>query len=134
MKVYLLPFKFIPKNTMTFIRKYGCFLIIDELISTGSKKFDITMPFHFHPECMLDLTSNGELLIKRGKNMARLVPDHGLRWELKRGQEHPYKIGWYSPSFYIKEPAGVFVGQKRVIPDEESSNPRKYLFKTSIFI
>ncbi len=84
--------------------------IVDRLETTG--KHDLRLAFHLGPEVDVRMVGkNAELAWPDdlATRCARLILPDGLSWSLHRGETDPV-LGWYSPSFGVKQPAWVLIG------------------------
>jgi hypothetical protein len=72
------------------------FVITDVL--TGIGNFEIEIPFHFHPNVMIEKKESGFLLQVPGSRPVLLEPAPFLHYEIIQGQEKPI-LGWYSEHF-----------------------------------
>ncbi|MFH1067254.1 MAG: alginate lyase family protein [bacterium] len=80
--------------------------IMDEI--TSSRPHEITVLWHFHPDCVLK--ENGTAIEEKTSGL-RLLPIGDLPWKLEivRGQENPSIQGWWSPRYNQKQPSPVAI-------------------------
>ena len=93
-----------PIREIEFDRKKEEFLITDILTGTGD--FVIEMPFHLHPNVMIEKKEKVFLLQAPEARPVLLEPDASLQYEIIRGQEKPI-LGWYSEHFGEKVACSV---------------------------
>lgn len=71
----------------------------------------IAVHWHFHPDCTVTADGLDTVSVDEGKGNVRIVPSGEPHWRrrLARGEETPAILGWYSPSYNIKEPTTTAV-------------------------
>lgn len=87
--------------------------VLDELETTSTSEHPVRLAFHFGPD--VDASLEGRHLRLRwrgpaGPQMATLALPATLEWRLAKGETNPV-LGWYSPSFGVKEPAWSALGE-----------------------
>ena len=85
--------------------------IVDRLETMG--RHALRLAFHLGPDIDARMVGqNAELTWSDGPftRSARLFLPVGLSWSLHRGETDPV-LGWYSPSFGVKQPAWALVGK-----------------------
>ena len=98
-------------RTIAFNREKDRFTIIDEIEVQDQNEHNLKIPFHLHPEIVVNQLSSRDFNLQ--SEDARPVSIHfqeDLQIERVKGQESPI-LGWYSPSFYKKEPCEVLLAQ-----------------------
>jgi uncharacterized heparinase superfamily protein len=76
----------------------------------------VRLAFHLHPAVQALLEGPRAELRWPGGAMVIDLPEK-LSWALHRGQEQP-PLGWFSPAFGEKMPAGVLIGSGEMSPGE----------------
>ena len=98
-------------RTIEFDRVKECFNIIDRIEVNGDNEHQIQIPFHLHPDIVVNPLS--------GKDFNLTGPDsrpvsihfqENLKLTRVKGQQNPI-LGWYSPSFYKKSPCEVILAE-----------------------
>ncbi len=85
-------------------------VITDQVLMKNKKQHFLELPFHLHPEVLVEPVNAHHFLLKtKGTRTVSIKMDPKMHYELIRGQEDPI-LGWYSPSFQIKMPAPVLYG------------------------
>ena len=82
------------------------FRIIDTIDSGKGDNYLIELPFHLHPS--LKITAHGPdgfSISDQKNNQIKLNIDSRLDAKIFKGQAEPGILGWYSPSFMIRQPA-----------------------------
>ncbi|MDF9796755.1 hypothetical protein OKW21_002018 [Catalinimonas alkaloidigena] len=95
--------------------------ITDELIVKNKKSHLIEMPLHLHPGVSVEQISSHKIILKH--QTARTVELNlpaGMSTELIKGSVDPI-LGWYSPSFQIKEPTTVIYSKSDIRSTTEFS-------------
>ncbi len=96
--------------------EHGRFTINDTFDGEGVHDFELN--FHLHPEA--DATHQGnEWIIRNGDAECTMSLESSDEFELKKGQIDPI-MGWFSPAYGIKVPAGVLSCRKKGNPQEMS--------------
>lgn len=81
--------------------------ITDELVVKNNKTHTIEMPLHLHPSVEVEKKGTHQFLLKHenARTVELNIPEK-MSVELVKGSTEPI-LGWYSPSFQIKEPTTV---------------------------
>lgn len=83
------------------------FEITDTLLNSNNatQEVSVVSPWHFHPSCTVEKMNEGEWVISRPETQRRMYIsiDKKLKIEKVNGSLEPI-MGWYSKSFYKKEP------------------------------
>jgi hypothetical protein len=116
------------KRSVHFDRTDNTFSVLDE-VSLNEQRHQVTQPWHLHPDVeIVQLASHIFLLnSKHGNRKIKISLDTGMKVEIVKGREDQL-LGWYSPSFMVKEPTHTIVC---II---NSSVSQKLSFKTTIEI
>jgi hypothetical protein len=86
-------------------------IIEDYVINHSNDETSLKIYFHFHPNIQLEIQNNYNLKIVSIDNaILNMSLDIRFKWNLYKGSIDPIQ-GWYSPSFYVKMPAYVLVGE-----------------------
>lgn len=80
--------------------------IIDKIKITDTSKHLIEIPFHFHPKVKIELINGYYLAELDGIGKITLSFEYGMERVIVTGQIKPI-LGWYSDSFYKKNPCPV---------------------------
>jgi hypothetical protein len=87
-----------------FMKKENRFIITDQLIIKNDKEHSFEIPFHIHPDIKVDqIEGNAYNLFNTSKRKMVIKFDKTLNPILVKGETKPI-MGWYSSSFYQKEP------------------------------
>ncbi len=97
------------RRKVEFLKDENRFLISDHIYNDGGRPLKIEMPFHFHPAVPHTLHDRSIELKSPSGRMVRISLDPQLKWRMFKGETSPI-LGWYSGSFYKKEPAPVCLG------------------------
>jgi hypothetical protein len=95
------------QRTLVFNKTTGLITITDDLLVKSSQEYFLEFPLHLHPTVKVEKTDEHRFMLLH--NQARKVEvqvDSVLSTKEIRGQTDPI-LGWYSPSFQIKEPTSV---------------------------
>ena len=95
------------RRALLFDKEKGIVTITDDLIAKNSQEYMVEIPLHLHPSVGIIKADNQCFVLQHNK--ARNVEvqlDPLLQSKEVKGQEGPI-LGWYSPSFRIKEPTTV---------------------------
>jgi len=96
--------------------EHGRFTINDTFDGEGIHDFELN--FHLHPDAEATHQGN-EWSIRNGDAECTINLEGGDEFQLKKGQIDPI-LGWYSPAYGIKVPAGVLSCRKKGNPQEMS--------------
>lgn len=97
----------IHRRTLLFNKENESLTITDDLLTTTSKEYTLEFPLHLHPSVKVNKTSDCKYLLQgKSERNVEIQPDSALNCTEVRGQTEPI-LGWYSPSFRIKEPTTV---------------------------
>jgi hypothetical protein len=102
-------------------------IIINDLLESRLKKeYFVEFPLHMYP-AMLPKKQNNDIFIydKYDNQKIKIIPDSAFDTTILFGQKSPI-IGWYSKSFYVKEPTHVIYQTAKIKGSK--------LFKTTIQI
>jgi hypothetical protein len=88
------------------------FTIIDSITSEKSvADYHIEIPFHLHPGVRVDSSDSNKYHLNTGSGrQIELHLDNRLHSSVLAGQLEPFKAGWYSDSFLVKESSKTIVG------------------------
>lgn len=100
----------IHRRKAEFYKDSSQFVITDEVENRGGKTIKIEMPFHIHPRVDQELCENKLTLKSCGNKTVTLHLDAKLSWNVYKGETQPI-LGWFSNSFYSKEPSPVCLGK-----------------------
>lgn len=85
--------------------------IKDSITILDGKKHTIVMPFHLHPSVAVKSNNESQFQLSLNETISvTLQLDESLQSETIKGCMEPV-LGWYSPSFMIKQPTNVIVGK-----------------------
>jgi hypothetical protein len=105
------------KNNATHTRKVEFnkqkdFFQITDHVESAEGVYTLHIPFHLHPEVyVLEMTDNSFILgRKETSSVLELTFDRSLCTMAIQGSDEE-KLGWYSPSFMIKEKSTVIMGE-----------------------
>jgi hypothetical protein len=76
----------------------------------GSGEHEVTLCFHFAPECQVEVLSGGIVHVRRDDLQLRLTIPNGLTISIARGHE---RAGWYSPGFAVKQETSALFADGR---------------------
>ena len=99
------------RRHLVFDKKSGQITVTDTLTSKSAQEYTLEFPLHLHPE--VQIKDNGDNQFHLQRPLARTLEvqfDAALQVQEVRGQTEPF-LGWYSPSFRIKEPTSVLYGK-----------------------
>lgn len=99
------------RRTVKYNSSDKVFYITDEITLKQGISVDLKMPFHLHPLVSALANSNEVAISKKesNENIASLTVDPAFKWEVITAQpDEP--LAWYSPSFMIKQPSSVLIG------------------------
>ena len=99
------------RRHLVFDKKSGQITVTDTLTSKSAQEYTLEFPLHLHPE--VQIKDNGDNQFHLQRPLARTLEvqfDAALQVQEVRGQTEPI-LGWYSPSFRIKEPTSVLYGK-----------------------
>lgn len=86
-------------------------IITDQIFVKNKRQHLLEIPLHLHPAVAVEQADNHNFILKaQGARHVHLKTDHALEVTLVKGQTQPI-LGWFSPSFQIKEPATVIYGK-----------------------
>jgi hypothetical protein len=91
---------------ITFDKKLSRFFIEDIVEIHDREKHKIEIPFHLHPRIMIMEVERNNYTLSDGHTTVRMVLDKQLTPKIISGSKDPI-LGWYSPSFGVKEPCPV---------------------------
>ncbi|WPP51361.1 alginate lyase family protein [Catalinimonas niigatensis] len=92
---------------LQFDKEMDQLIVTDELLLKRSNQHQIEMPLHLHPSVSVEqLNSHHFLLMHPKARKVELYLPEALTCEVIKGSTKPI-LGWYSPSFQIKEPTSV---------------------------
>ncbi|HEY0895465.1 MAG TPA: alginate lyase family protein [Sphingobacteriaceae bacterium] len=97
------------RRKVEFLKDQQRFIISDHIYNDGGRPMKIEMPFHFHPAVPYTFHGDSIELESPSKRIVRISLDPQLNWRMLKGETSPI-LGWYSGSFYKKEPAPVCLG------------------------
>ncbi|MEK6481255.1 alginate lyase family protein [Catalinimonas sp. 4WD22] len=81
--------------------------ITDELVVKNKKSHIVEMPLHLHPSVEIEKKGTHQVLLKhKNARTVELNIPEVMSVEIVKGSTDPI-LGWYSPSFQIKEPTTV---------------------------
>ncbi len=83
------------------------------------------IPFHLHPDVQVTLFESGVFRLHNSRGDIQVSTDPQLQYRVACGESDPI-LGWYSPSFYVKQAARVLYGR--------ASISKTTVFKTGITI
>ena len=100
-----------------FDRKKNCFTLTDEIKISDKRQHTITMPYHIHPEIVLNPQTERVYTLTHQSGISVTVePDHQMSVSLVCGGKEPI-FGWYSSSFMQKCETRVLVSE--IITDKD---------------
>ncbi len=101
-------FKITHTRKFEFFRQENRFLITDTIHNSSGNPARINLAFHFHPDLMLMMKTEGcQLTHNNSRLLIRLDP--AAEWKVVCGERNPLR-GWYSSSFYKKSVTPVLTG------------------------
>jgi len=95
------------------------FTITDFITSSHEgREYQLQMPFHLHPDIALSTHGSHVYLLKTSNGCeVEMCLDDRLRTLRLGGQSDPYKAGWYSDSFLVKQSTKTIMGSLRFSGD-----------------
>ncbi len=101
----------IHQRHVVFDRQQDTFIITDRLHINKPRSRQLDMPLHLHPEVKISQKADCVYeIIRPGARTVEVTVDPQLAYTIVHGQQEPL-LGWYSPSFQVKEPTTVLYGQ-----------------------
>jgi hypothetical protein len=99
------------RRTVRYHSTEKVFYITDEIILKQGVSVDLKMPFHMHPNVFARADSSEITILKResNENVLSLIVDPAFKWEIITALPDA-PLAWYSPSFMIKQPSSVLIG------------------------
>ncbi len=95
------------QRKLQFNKEAETLWITDELLMKKNDKHQIEMPLHLHPSVEVSQKSSHHFILKHPQARAiELYLPETMSCEVIKGSIDPL-LGWYSPSFQIKEPTTV---------------------------
>nr|WKN34699.1 alginate lyase family protein [Tunicatimonas sp. TK19036] len=101
------------RRAFSFDKHQGILTIIDDVTVKKSREYSLEFPLHFHPAIHIEQTGTEKYTLSH--EQARKVEIHtdpSLEIAIVRGQTDPI-LGWYSPSFQLKEPTNVLYATRK---------------------
>jgi len=98
-------------RTINFLKKEDKFIIEDEIVLDRIDR-TVELPWHLHPDIIIEGRQNNEFLLKNrtGKELGMLILSLDLDISLHKGKEKPF-LGWYSDAFMVKRPTTTILGR-----------------------
>ena len=96
-------------RSVEFIKSKDEFLITDELQTLDGKPHTLFFPFHLHPEVVVEKNNFG-FLLEKDSIKVQLITNKYLNFKVINGETSPI-LGWYSPSFMVKQPTNVICSE-----------------------
>lgn len=104
------------------------FHISDTIIIEDKKKVLVEIPFHVHPELVINqLSGNHYQISKHQVRKIDFFVDEKLNPVIIKGQQEPQILGWYSGSFLKKEATNVIYCRTQIY----CTNTFKFIIKIS---
>jgi hypothetical protein len=106
-------------RTIIFNKENESFKIEDEVEVTAGTHI-IKMPFHIHPEVTIEKDGENEWILTTPActKKIKLQLDPKYVFGVIRGEMNP-PLGWYSPSFVVKQPCAVIIGTSTIKQTEK---------------
>lgn len=95
------------RRSLFMDRQNSTLTVFDEL--RAGRRTSLCMFWHLHPDIICRFAGNAAELI-HGRTVLRLALPGALAWRAKRGSD-AVGPGWYSPSFDMKRPTTVLIGE-----------------------
>ncbi|MEM9833276.1 MAG: alginate lyase family protein [Bacteroidota bacterium] len=103
----------IHRRHLVFDKKNDQITVTDELLGKAGMQYTLDFPLHLHPQVVIEEARENQFLLKRSSTRPLMVTfDLKLRMHEVRGQSDPI-LGWYSPSFRVKEPTSVLYASRQ---------------------
>ncbi len=103
-------------RSIEFNIAFNEFSIIDQLQIDNSEFHTIQMPFHFHPEVKIEKVDDTTFIFYRNLDTSlklRIELSADLNWQVIEARaDEP--LGWYSPSFMVKIPSKLMLGDIKI--------------------
>lgn len=100
------------RRTFSFDKQSEVLTITDDLKVNRSREYLVEFPLHLHPLVQVAAKEDGCYLLSHEKaRRVEVKMDISLQTEVVQGQTDPI-LGWYSPSFRIKEPTVVLYAKR----------------------
>ena len=95
------------RRSLLFDKVTDKITITDNLSGKPSQEYFLESPLHLHPEVQVEPTGSNQFTIKHAEARTIVVKfGSNIKAEIIHGQTDPI-LGWYSPSFRVKEPTSV---------------------------
>ncbi len=95
------------RRSLVFDKEQNTITITDNLLGNASQEYSLEFPLHLHPEVIIKSVGDNQFLLQHPQSRTLEVQfDSSLQTREIRGQTNPI-LGWYSPSFRIKEPTSA---------------------------
>lgn len=92
-------------------KKQEKIIITDQIFVKDHRQHLLEIPLHLHPVVQIKQINAHEFLLRaQGARRVHVKTDNALEVSLIKGQTEPV-LGWFSPSFRIKEPTTVVYGK-----------------------
>lgn len=92
-------------------KKQETITITDQIFVKGKRQHLLEIPLHLHPGVQVAQVNTHDYILKaQGARHVHVKTDKALEVSLVKGQTQPV-LGWFSPSFQIKEPTTVIYGK-----------------------
>ncbi|MGB3588776.1 MAG: alginate lyase family protein, partial [Tunicatimonas sp.] len=99
------------QRSLVFDKQTDTITITDNLAGSSSQEYSLEFPLHLHPEVEVKNAGSNQFLLHHAQSRTLEVQfDLALDVQEICGQTNPI-LGWYSPSFRIKEPTSVLYGK-----------------------
>ncbi len=97
----------IHQRELIFDKEKGIVYLNDNIIITRKRKYFIEILFHLHPSVNIkSIEKNTLKLYDNSGNEVLFKSDKSLDMNVIKGKLEP-KLGWYSPSFYLRTPTNT---------------------------
>jgi len=97
---------------MLLTKNEGSLLIEDSLQHAGNEFYDGELVFHLHPAIKVMQVKENEFRLTHDETRLILKLDDNLKGEIFSGIQEPV-LGWFSPSFYVKQECPVIISRFR---------------------
>ncbi len=79
-------------------------VVLDHIDTEQQRKLQVL--WHYAPDCEVVLDGNNVTSANKENANLRIVPSGNVNWEMEivKGQEEPFKQGWYSANYGSREP------------------------------
>ncbi|WKN40985.1 alginate lyase family protein [Tunicatimonas pelagia] len=99
------------RRSLVLDKQTNTITITDNLSGRSSQAYSLEFPLHLHPEVQVEKTNDHQFCLQHTQARTLEVQfDSAINAQEVRGQTDPI-LGWYSPSFRVKEPTSVLYGK-----------------------